>query len=235
VNSLNPAAGVVAVPEDPREIEAALRAGRISYRLFPYMEWRYGERGRRFTRSDSAWLAWLTRHHQERVRQQIAWLKSVLSNRGMPSSILELHLEVLQRQLVRAVPEKAQQYATLKFSAGWLRQEREAGISGQTAARLVDDCVADFSLPQSVVLRGAAELLVAAIADQNSGVENAIESVESWLADVATLRTVDGLRERLSSAERRLLDSKSFEKEWPAKVAATIAESGVNKTRAEIT
>ena len=31
----------------------------ITYRIFPYYAWRYGERGQRFTQSDSAWLAHL--------------------------------------------------------------------------------------------------------------------------------------------------------------------------------
>lgn len=229
MNSLNPGAGDVPVPEDPSEIEAALRAGRISYRLMPYLEWRFGERGREFTRSDSAWLAWLTRHDAERVRQQIAWLKSVLSNRGMPSSILETHLHVLYRQLARATPEKAQQFESLKLSADWLRTEREAGLSPQRAKRLVDDCVAEFTTPHSAVLKAAVELLVAAVADQFSGVKNAVRSMESWLADVATLRTVDAMRNQLSPAELRLLDSDDFADKWPTAVSATIAASGAKR------
>ncbi len=67
LNPLNPAAGGVPVPEDVREVKAALRAGAVSCRVFPYLDWRFGERGEKFTRSDSAWLVWLTRLDQERV------------------------------------------------------------------------------------------------------------------------------------------------------------------------
>ena len=59
LNPLNPSAGDVPLPEDQREIDAALRAGPITHRIFPYFDWRYGDRGRKFTESDSAWPAWL--------------------------------------------------------------------------------------------------------------------------------------------------------------------------------
>lgn len=231
MNSLNYGAGDVPVPEDPREIEAALRAGRISYRLFPYLEWRFGARGRAFTRSDSAWLVWLTRHDQEHVRHEIGWLKSILSNRGMPSTILEQHLKVLHRQLVRAVPAKAQQYTTLKLGAGWLRHEREASLPVEDTRRLVDMCIVELPLSDSPVLQGAARLFVAAIADQISGVQNAIQSLESWLADVARLRTVAAMRQGLSPAELSLLDSKVFAEQWPATLAGMITASGVYESR----
>jgi hypothetical protein len=231
VNPLNPSAGDVPVPEDPREIEAALSAGLVSYRVFPYLEWRYGERGRAFTRSDSAWLAWLTRHDQEHVREQIAWLKGLLSNRGMPSTILELHLEVLHRQLVRKIPERSRQYAQLKRSAEQLRQEREASMSPEHAKRLVEDFVAALALHRRALAIGAAGLLVAAIADEISGDRNAVRSTAVWLADVAALRNVDALRKRLSPADRRLFDSESFAERWQGAVGDTISASGVNRLK----
>ena len=124
LNPLNPAAGDVPIPEDPREVEAALRAGPITHRIFPYICWRYGDRGRKFTQSDSAWLAWLVRHEQSRMKEQVLWLRSVLSNRGMPSWILEIHLLNLHEQLVRSLPEKRSHYEKLVAASNHLRQQR---------------------------------------------------------------------------------------------------------------
>lgn len=101
---LNPGAGRHVVAEDPRELRAALRAGVRSWERFPYYERRYGRRGRRFTRSDSAWLVTLASLPQSEVDRQIRWLGQVLAARGMPRWMLELHLEVLHEELVLSVP-----------------------------------------------------------------------------------------------------------------------------------
>ena len=222
LNPLNPAAGGVPVPEDEREIEAALRAGVISYRIFPYLEWRYGERGEKFTRSDSAWLAWLTRHPPGHVDEQIAWLRNVLSNRGMPSWILEVHLRVLHRHLVRTIPENKQKYASLLSSARMLCQLSEAGVSSRREQQLMAEFEAALRPNSNLLLRQAAQLLVAALADEKSGVKNAVDSLTIWLGDVPTLRGSRGLRERLSTTECRWFDSDSFQKQWQDAIEATI-------------
>ncbi len=79
VTSINPEAGRHAVPTDAREIQAALRASEICWRQFPYFEHRYGERGRRFARSDSAWKATLCHYEPERINQQVKWLGGILA------------------------------------------------------------------------------------------------------------------------------------------------------------
>lgn len=225
LNPLNPEAGGVPVPEDPREIRAALRAGRISYRLFPYLAWRYGERGTKFTQSDSAWLAWLTRHGQSRVEEQIVWLRSVLSNRGMPSWILQVHLRVLYSQLSRTIPENKQRYVSLVSSAERLRNMSTASMGQRRAKKLTAEFVAAFGSRSNSLLQGAAQLLIAAVADERSGVKNAVSRLEIWLVDVPHLREITGLRERLSPAERRLLDSDSFPEKWKKVIEATIAKA----------
>ncbi len=228
LNSLNPAAGDVPVPEDPRELQAALRAGRISYRLFPYLAWRYGERGTKFTQSDSAWLVWLTRHSQERVDEQIVWLRAVLSNRGMPSWILQVHLRVLYSQLIRTIPENQQKYISLMNSAERLRHMSAVSIPPRRAKRLVADFIEALGSSSNSVLKGVAQLLVAAVADEKSGVKNAVSSLETWLVDVPGLRDITGLRERLSPADRRLFDSKTFAERWRKVIETTIATARRN-------
>ncbi|MEI8029390.1 MAG: biliverdin-producing heme oxygenase [Comamonadaceae bacterium] len=64
VTSINPEAGRHPVPADARELQASIRAGDICWERFPYFEQRYGERGRRFARSDAAWQATLATARQ---------------------------------------------------------------------------------------------------------------------------------------------------------------------------
>lgn len=221
-NPLNFEAGVVPVPEDQREIDAALRAGRISLRIFLYLDWRYGERGAKFTRSDSAWLAWLSRHDQQRVDAQIMWLRSVLSNRGMPSLVLDSHLNVLYRQLTKSVPEKEPRYRTLATSAERLREDRHSKISPERVRQLVDDFVGAVGQKPHPLVTGSARLLVAAVADEGLGVKNAVERLQSWMADVPALRQLPKLRARLSPGERRILDSEVFAARWTKAIETTV-------------
>ena len=78
VTSINPEAGRHPVPTDAREMEAALRAADVCWERFPYFERRYGERGRRFARSDAAWQATLYQYEPEQIIQQARWLGRVL-------------------------------------------------------------------------------------------------------------------------------------------------------------
>jgi len=225
LNPLNPLAGDVPIPEDPRELDAALRAGKISHRMFPYVDWRYGERGRKFTQSDSGWLAWLTRHSQERVDEQIRWLRNVLSNRGMPSSILELHLHFLSRQLTRSIPENEPKYRCLATSADRLRLAREQQISPGRQQELAGDFVKSVGGRATALLVGVAHLLVSAVADEKQGVKNAVSSLESWLLDLPQLRKLADLRKRLTRRDRELLDSDSFEQLWTNAVEKIVADA----------
>lgn len=182
---VNPEAGSHPIPSDPREVEAALRAGEITWKRFPYYEERYGERGRRFTRSDSAWLVTLCDHEPKVAIEQVAWLGSVLAARGMPRWLLELHLGALHGELVRTIPDLAPAYANLLTGAEWLATERRAHVG--------DDVLRDLTLtfdsrvaPEwSERLPETGALLAAAVADDRAGVENAVASLVSWLADPA--------------------------------------------------
>ena len=182
---LNPAAGSHAIPEDLREIEAALRAGEQTWRAFPYFELRYGARGRRFTRSDSAWIVTLVDHPQPTVVGQIRWLGRLLASRGMPQGLLEAHLHTLHRELVTARPERRATYATLLAAADDLRAMRQAHVSDeqlQALAGAFDGMVGDELVGR---VPGAGALLVLAVADEQAGISNAVPSLEGWMSDPA--------------------------------------------------
>lgn len=207
--SLNPSAGHHLVTADPRELAATGRAGERSWTRWTYYGRRYGERGRQFTRSDSAWLATLVASPLAVVEQQIRWLGAVLAARGMPRLLLEEHLEALHEELLVAVPERADEYTVLHQAASALRAERTATVSDAALGTL------ETAFRQLVAGTGeddlrAGALIGAAVADEQAGVARAVESLTEWLADPAR-----------------------FAQDWCAAVAQTLenARGGVGRPR----
>lgn len=183
VTSINPEAGTHPVPENLREFKAALRAGDIQWREFPYLEWRYGDRGRRFTRSDSAWLATLCQHDQLQMRQQIHWLGTVLSNRGIPQWLLQRHLEILYQELCKAIPENQSSYQKLLQVAQALGEIRRQHMDDELFWRLARIFDSEIGAVWARRLAGTGALLVAAVVDEKAGIENAVTSIAGWLTD----------------------------------------------------
>jgi hypothetical protein len=179
---LNPSAGHHLVTADPRELAASERAGERSWSSWTYYSRRYGERGRQFTRSDSAWIATLGDHPASTVESQIRWLGALLAARGMPRLLLEDHLRILHDELAAAVPDRAPQYAALLQSAESLRTEREAFLPQRALDTL--ETVFREVLGDGIVddLR-AGTLIGAAAADEQAGVAGAVDSLMEWLAD----------------------------------------------------
>ena len=124
VTSINPDAGWHAVPADAREVQAAIRAGDLCWERYPYYEQRYGERGRRFARSDAAWQATLYHYEPAYIGDQVRWLGRVLAGRGMPTFLLADQLEILIEELAAAIPEKRSAYEKLLPAAAELRESR---------------------------------------------------------------------------------------------------------------
>lgn len=183
VAALNPEAGSHAVTTDPRELRSALRAGRRSQRRFRYYERRYGERGRAFTRSDSAWIVTLAEEPLGVVERQLRWLGALLAARGMPRWLLEVHLETLHAELVAAVPEKRTSYDALLRVAAMLRDERLSHLDETTSSELAERFDRRLGSASSRELPEAGALLVAAVADERNGVYRAVDSLMEWLAD----------------------------------------------------
>ena len=181
--SLNPEAGRHPIPRDPREIGAAALAGRISWDEYPYFERRYGERGRRFTKSDGAWLVTLCDLEQRQLDSQVEWLARVLSARGMPSFLLERHLRNLHDQLVEAKPARSSRYRGLVIAADRIAAERRARIDDSKftdLSRAFDECVRDLDLD---LVPRSGRLIAGAVVDEALGRPRAVESRLGWLAD----------------------------------------------------
>lgn len=183
--ALNPEAGNHVVTTEPLELRSALRAGKQTQRRFGYYERRYGERGRAFTRSDSAWIVTLAEAPQGVAEHQLRWLGTVLAARGMPRWLLEVHLETLHAELVAAVPEKRTSYDALLRAAAMFRDERLAHLDEATSSELAETFDRRLGPGSSMGLPEAGALLVAAVADERNGVYRAVDSLMEWLADPA--------------------------------------------------
>jgi hypothetical protein len=204
VTALNPDAGQHVVTTDPRELRAALCAGKRTHRRFRYYEQRYGDRGRAFTRSDSAWIVTLAEHSPGVAEQQLRWLGALLAARGMPRWLLEVHLEALHAELVAAVPEKQARYDTLLQVAATLRDERLSHLDEATSSGLIGTFQRRLGSAPGTDLPEAGALIVAAVADERAGVYRAVDSLMEWLADPArfTDEWVTAVTETVAAARK---------------------------------
>ncbi len=184
-STLNPEAGNHPIPNDPVERDAALRASIISMQLIPYCGMRYGERGKRFVDSDSAWLATLVDYPQETVNLQIQWLGRVLASRGMPRWTLEIHLTALAEALGNAKPQRMEDYEKLRTAALRLRLDRLAHINAELAAQIAEEFRASAPAEWVARLPETVDLIISAVADEKSGMDNAVGSLIDWLADAS--------------------------------------------------
>ena len=143
----------------------------------PYLRIRFGLRGDAFARTDSGYLTTLASFPLEHVVEQVRWLARVLSSRGMPSWIMETHLEILTAELTAAMPERGHEFRKLRYAAQALRTERLAIIPealfvdlSKTFAEQTGDRIPHFG-----------EVVLSAVCDKACGIDAAVTSVAAWL------------------------------------------------------
>ena len=180
---LNPEAGNHSVPENKKEIEAAVAAAERCRAEFPYFDERYQDRGKNFAKSDAAWLASLIHLPEVELYYQVEWLGRVLANRGMPRITLESQLHLLYEELVSAVPEKYERYSILKKAAIKLKKERLAYIpeSAYEELKIAFDLATDNELQRR--FNRTSDLIVSAVCDQSAGISDAVNNLLPWLTD----------------------------------------------------
>lgn len=164
--SVNPEAGSHATPQNPQEIEVALRAASRSFRKFPYLKERYGERGERFTASDSCWLVALIPLELEVIQKSVSWLRTILAKRGLPSLILESHMEDIIQIFQELIPERKNCLENFMKVAIALKTERGRAVGKEP-----------FNQSQETALLASAQ------ADERAGIQGALEAVQSWFAN----------------------------------------------------
>ena len=188
--TINPEAGRHPVPAEPAEVEAALRAADRCWTQFPYFSARYGERGRRFARSDGAWLATLGQYEPAVVREQVRWLGRLLAARGMPTLLLATQLDLLGAELTAACPEKRAAYEQLLAAAADLHRTRARWLSDAAQAELSAAFDRAVGREWSQRLPATGRLLAAAVADEAAGNAGAVEALKTWLSDGARFPAV---------------------------------------------
>ena len=178
--TFNVEAGKHDVPADPSVSAAAQRAGERCLDEFPYFLERWGERGRRYTRSDVAWLAALADLERDDAIAQVVWLAGLLARRGMPSLLLERQLLLLAEELEGILPESRR--AFLGEAARALASRREAVLPLAVDHRLVEAFAAAAGPGEEDERRRTARVAVAAVADESAGFPGALAALASWYA-----------------------------------------------------
>jgi len=186
VLSLNPEAGSHPVTQDRRELQAAIVATDRALEVMPYVDERWGARGRRFTDSDGGYLAYLLGEEESFRASRIDWLGRLLAARGMPTSVLRVHLEILADELAAAMPEEADRFAPLHAEAARLDAALRDRIDEAARERLARDY--SEAVSGDPTDEGALEIgrfLVDAACDEVAVHRKAVESVVSWVLDPA--------------------------------------------------
>ena len=176
---VNPEAGAYPVTTDATLVRAAVRAAQRSFDVMPYYGVRYGERGARFASSDSAWLISLAPLGEEQAIRQVAWLSRVLAGRGMPSWLMELHLDELVAEVRAAVDDEA--VGALPAAAASLTDARRQHV-GDDLIELADTWAEEAAGERLPVPRTGA-LVAAATADVLLGVTPDDHVLFDWLTD----------------------------------------------------
>lgn len=182
ITSVNPEAGNHPMPSNPLEISAALRAGVKAWAEFPYLKLRFGERGLRFAKSDSCWLATLPQLFQTEIDNQIVWLARLLTNRGIPSAILRFHLVVLVKELSESNPEGKTTYQKLNAAANSLHEAQRKILPDEKFAGIAEEM--HLKLAELIDLPANSGIaLLSAFLDEQNGLGNANNVIVSWFRE----------------------------------------------------
>lgn len=201
--AINPESGDHPVPRDGSVIRAAIEAGNRCLEQFPYLTARYGERGVRFTHSDSAWLATLDRLDRQAAAGRVKWLAAVLANRGMPSRLLQVHLDVLHEELTRRTHPGEQDYGVLASCARELSDAHSRFVSDSRLKQLNEEFEQWVGRTWAEKMRNTGQLIVSSAVDLMSGITKSNESFRNWICDPSRfprvwIQSVDRLYARLS-------------------------------------
>jgi heme oxygenase len=212
---LNVEAGNHLIAEDMTEIKAMMRAHKRINEMFPYVDIRYGTRGRKFSWTDGGWLVSLLKDTQENTNQQVQWLTRVLAVRGMPHWLLECYLPILAEELTNAVPEKREKYQQLRVAADMLADQRRATISDEMMAQLDAQFYEQVGAEWQTWMPNCGNLLASAVAVEQAGLEHVVSEIEGWMTDparfpepwIAAVHDVIAQARSLSSDEPQMINN----------------------------
>jgi heme oxygenase len=183
VAAVNFEAGDHAMPQKPLEMDLALRAAKTAWEKYPYLELRFGERGKRFTDSDGCWLVALAHMPVETATQNLTWLRTFLASRGIPTVILEAHIRAILDALEGEFPDRIDmriRYAPFQLG---LDAERQARGDTEQISRLVDRFDRRLRRCSGFTVESAARLIASAWEDECSGIAGSLRAVQEWFVD----------------------------------------------------
>jgi len=185
VTRINPEAGNHPIPQNEREIQAALNASDRGWAEFPYYEQRYGQRGKRFSDSDTCWLVTLTSIDPESMQKQIDWIGRVLATRGMPLLMLENTLRILYEELSVMLPDNTATYQKLLWSADILSKARGKCIPNTLFQSLSSEFEQLAGSEMTGKYKNTGKLLVSSVADEKGGIKGAVCALQDWMTDTS--------------------------------------------------
>lgn len=175
--------GSVTIPHDMREVRAMLRAGDRYWRLFPYVELRYGRKGHGFEWSDGVVMARLAAVSQEAANEETDWTVRMIGARGIPMWSPECYMLLLYEDAVQAMPERAESLRPLYEGALRLANWRRTVLSDELLQEF-DHRFANRVGPEwNARLPHVGGFIAAAVATERVGIERAIESLTKWMTD----------------------------------------------------
>jgi heme oxygenase len=183
VVAINFEAGDHAMPQNPLDIDLALRVGRTVWARYPYLEYRFGERGKRFASSDTCWLMALTEMSEESATENLHWLRTILASRGIPTVTLEDKLVAISRELQLRSPEQPLPCAHYHRFLSTCATERRALLDVENETRLIGMFDQRLRVVPGPTVESAAKLLTSAWVDERSGVAGALAAVRDWFVD----------------------------------------------------
>ncbi len=201
---VNPDAGRHEIVTDATLLRAGVRASQRSFDAMPYYRLRYGGRGARFASTDSAWLVSLAGQEESQAVSHVRWLARVLANRGMPSWLLERHLDALAAELRAAAGADAP--GVLPAAAEDLAATRRRHVDDDLLARA--DGWAEEALGDDLPFPGTGLLLAAAVADDLAGLTRDDSPLVGWLTYAerthpGAAEAVGAVRDRIRAAAHR--------------------------------
>jgi heme oxygenase len=205
ISAINFEAGDHAMPQNPLEIDLALRAAKVAWEKYPYLKHRYGERGRRFTCSDSCWLVTLTRAPgQAAVTKALEWLRTVLASRGIPTVILEFHLQAILQAIGTEFPDQPDMQIQFNPFLSDRKVERRRLFGAESRLHLIDVFDKRFRACTGFRVESTAELVTSAWVDEHSGLSGSLSVLCDWFTDAERFSTdwVANVQELLVELDR---------------------------------
>jgi len=117
------------------------------------------------------------------VTKALHWLRTILASRGIPTIVLEFHLE----EILAAISEDVTDQPAMQNQFGRFLADREAErarhLGAENRSRLIEMFEQRFRACTGFRIEAAAELIASAWVDEQCGIPGALAALRDWLTD----------------------------------------------------